>query len=401
MGWLKKIFRKSNTVVTEEHKEQNEQTEINSANRNQIERLSSHTERMSYIKENSEIIAEAFRQIEEAKVEYQAVTSYLTDMQIIDGIPKPERAAIEDAARNILNLNKERNSIRNRKYDITDIQYRLFERYEMQIPKELASLKEAESYQNDIEGDIARLDKEKQSFLNEEDEIINKQSFLKGIAKTTFVIIVFLFIIFAFLSGKSGSNMTLPFLLTVLMGMVSALYIFMEARKNSHDIKMVQLKLSKVIMLANKVAIKSVNNRNYLDYCYSKYMVDNYEQLKYRWEQYIKIKDENKRFQSNSQLLEFYNNILIKELKKYQVSDSEIWIYQPTAILDSKEMVEVRHRLNVRRQKIRERIQANKEQQEVAIKAIVSLIKSYPDIEAEAISTLKKYNIKYDMIINP
>ena len=64
--------------------------------------------------------------------------------------------------------------------------------------------------------------------------------------------------------------MTLPFLMTVLMGMTSALYIFMEARKNSHDIKMVQLKLNKVIMLANKVAIKSVYNRNYLDYCYSK-----------------------------------------------------------------------------------------------------------------------------------
>jgi hypothetical protein len=191
--------------------------------------------------------------------------------------------------------------------------------------------------------------------------------------------------------------MTLPFLLTVLMGMASALYIFMEARKNAHDVKMVQLKLNKVIMLANKVAIKSVNNRNYLDYCYSKYMVVSYEQLKKGWEQYIKIKDENKRFESNSQLLEFYNEILIKELKKYKVADSEIWIYQPTAILDSREMVEVRHRLNVRRQKLRERIEANKEQVEEAKKAIISLVKAYPDSEAEAISILKKYKIKQDV----
>ena len=54
--------------------------------------------------------------------------------------------------------------------------------------------------------------------------------------------------------------MTLPFLLTVLMGMASTLYIFMEARKNAHDIKMVQIMLNKVIVLSNKVTIKSVNN---------------------------------------------------------------------------------------------------------------------------------------------
>ena len=391
MGWLGKLFKKSNNTDMEDKADR---IQSDNSNRDQTVRLNSYTDRKVYIKENSEIIAESYRQIEEFKVEYHAVTSYLTDMQKIDRIPKLEREAIEDAARNIFNLNKERNNIRNRKYSITDTQYRLFERYEMQIPKELLSLKEAESYQGDIDGDIVRLEKEKQSFLDEEDDIINKQSFLKGIAKTTFVVIVVLFAVFAALSSTLGSNMTLPFLLTVLMGMVSALYLFMEARKNAHDIKMVQLKLNKVIMLTNKVSIKSVNNRNYLDYCYSKYMVVSYDQLKNRWEQYVKIKDENKRFESNSQLLEFYNDILIKELKKYKVTDSEIWIYQPTAILDNREMVEVRHRLNVRRQKLRERIQANKEQQDKASKAIMSLIKVYPDSEAEAISILKKYKIK-------
>lgn len=398
MGWLGKLFKKSNKKDTEDKQDR---IETNNTNRDQTVRLNSYTDRKGYIKENSEIIAECYRQIEESKVEYQAVTSYLTDMQKIDRIPKLEREAIEDAARNILNLNKERNHIRNRQYNITDIQYRLFERYEMQIPKELTSLKEAESYQNDIEGDIERLEQEKQSFIDEEDEIANKQSFLRGIAKTIFVVIVILFAIFAVLSSTTGSNMTLPFLLTVLMGMASALYIFTEARKNAYDIKMVELKLNKVIMLANKVAIKSVNNRNYLDYCYSKYMVVSYDQLKSRWEQYVKIKDENKRYESNSQLLEFYNDILIKELKKYKVTDSEIWIYQPSAILDSKEMVEVRHRLNVRRQKLRERIQANKEQEEEATSAILSLVKAYPDSEAEAIRILKKYKTKGDIILNP
>ncbi|TAH74952.1 MAG: hypothetical protein EWM47_00790 [Anaerolineaceae bacterium] len=398
MGWLGNLFKKSNNIDSD--KKQN-RIQSNTTSQNQTIQLNSYTDLKGIFKENGAIIAESYRQIEESKVEYKAVTSYLSDMEKIDRIPKLDREAIEDAARNILNLNKERNHIRNRRYDITDIQYRLFERYEMQLPKELTSLKEAESYQIDIDGDIKRLENEKQGFLDEEDDIINKQSFLRGVAKTTFIVILVLFAIFALLTSSSGSNMTLPFLLTVLMGMASALYIFMEARKNAHDIKMVQLKLNKVIMLANKVAIKSVNNRNYLEYSYSKYMVDNYEQLKSRWEQYVKIKDENRRFESNTQLLEFYNNILIKELKRYKVNDSEIWIYQPSAILDSREMVEVRHRLNVRRQKLRERIQHNKEQKDEATKAIISLIKAYPDSEVEAIRILKKYKIKQDVIINP
>lgn len=392
MGWLRNLFIKSDS--TDSRKKN-----LNKEDQRYTIRLNSNSDRLGFIKENCEIIAESYRQIEESKIEYQAVTSYLTDIQKIDMIPKSQRVILEDAARNIINLNKERNHIRNRKYDITDIQYRLFERYEMQIPKELTVIKDAENYQEDIENDIKRLEDEKLSFLDEEDEIINKQSFLKGIAITTSIVITVLFIIFAVLTTTTGSNMTLPFLLTILMGMGSALYIFMEARKNSHDIQMVRIKLNKVIMLTNKVAIKSVNNRNYLDYTYSKYMVDDYEQLKNRWEQYVKLKDENRRFQSNSKLLEFYNDILIKELKKYNVADSEIWIYQPTAILDDREMVEVRHRLNVRRQKLRERIRVNQDQKEEATKAIISLVKAYPESEPEAIRILKNYRIQQEVIL--
>ena len=392
MGWLRNLFIKSDS--TDSRKKN-----LNKEDQRYTIRLNSNSDRLGFIKENCEIIAESYRQIEESKIEYQAVTSYLTDIQKIDMIPKSQRVILEDAARNIINLNKERNHIRNTKYDITDIQYRLFERYEMQIPKELTVIKDAENYQEDIENDIKRLEDEKLSFLDEEDEIINKQSFLKGIAITTSIVITVLFIIFAVLTTTTGSNMTLPFLLTILMGMGSALYIFMEARKNSHDIQMVRIKLNKVIMLTNKVAIKSVNNRNYLDYTYSKYMVDDYEQLKNRWEQYVKLKDENRRFQSNSKLLEFYNDILIKELKKYNVADSEIWIYQPTAILDDREMVEVRHRLNVRRQKLRERIKVNQDQKEEATKAIISLVKAYPESEPEAIRILKNYRIQQEVIL--
>ncbi|CUH93467.1 hypothetical protein [Herbinix luporum] len=388
MGWLRNLFKKTDSVDTEKIHEQI-QEDI---------RSNTYVDKRGFIKENCEIIAESSRQIDEAKIEYQAVTSYLNDMQKIDLIPKEQRESLEEAARNIINLNNERKRYQNRKHNITDIQYRLFERDEMQIPKELTSIREAESYQTSIDEDIRHLEHEKQSLLEQEDDIKGKQSFLRGIAIATCAIIIVLFIIFALLSGKSGSNMTLPFLLTVLMGMASTLYIFMEARKNAHDIKMVQIMLNKVIVLSNKVTIKSVNNRNYLDYIYSKYMVDNYEQFKSRWEEYVKLKDENKRYQNNTELLEFYNEILIRELKRFHIADADIWIYQPSAIIDRKEMVEVRHRLNVRRQKLRERMEANQKQKDEAIKAITSFIIAHPQRKEEVFRILNEHHIPLDIL---
>jgi hypothetical protein len=203
-----------------------------------------------------------------------------------------------------------------------------------------------------------------------------------------------LFVIFAVLSEYSEMSFTMPFLLTVLMGMATALYIFMEARKNNRGIRLVQMKQNRQIMLMNKVKIKSVNNRNYLEYTYSKYMVMNFEELKNYWEEYVKVKDESRRYQSNTELLEFYNKELIHELKKFGITDSEIWIYQPNAILDNKEMVEVRHRLNVRRQKLRERIDLNTKLKEEAMTAIGKTVKTYPECEEETGRLLRRYRIQ-------
>jgi regulator of replication initiation timing len=84
------------------------------------------------------------------------------------------------------------------------------------------------------------------------------------------------------------------------------------------------------------------------------------------------------------------------ELKKFNILDAEIWIYQPSAILDNKEMVEVRHRLNVRRQKLRERIEANNEQRDEARRAIKQVMKGYPDCVEEAENLLRRYRIELE-----
>jgi len=381
----KKIDQKQQVVPVHEVAQAN----VKKSSRKQA----TQAELLNYIKDNCEVIAESDRQIEEAKIEYQAVTSYLTDMQKIDMVPAEQREDLEDAARNILNLTRERNKFQEKNSRLTDRQYRLFERYEMQLPRELPSLKESEEYQAKIEKDMEYLEKEKKMLAEEMEELISKQGYLKGIAITTSIVVVILFIIFALLGNYSDVNLSIPFLLTVLMGMASSLYIFMEARKNTHDMQIIQAKQKRQVMLMNKVKIKSVNNLNFLEYTYNKYMVDNYDEIKALWEEYIILKEEAKKYQTNTQMLEFYNRELIKELESIGVTDPDIWIYQPSAIIDNREMVEVRHRLNVRRQKLRERIDSIMKQKEEGLNAILSTVKANPEYTKETKQILDRYGI--------
>ncbi len=350
-------------------------------------------EQLSSLKENCELILACDRQMEEAKIEYQAVTSYLTDMQRIDMILPDQREDLEDAARKIINLTKERDKYKKKESKLSKMQYQIYERYELQIPRDLPEILESEKYQNRIEKDMGHLMREKKGLDAEQSDLMEKQAFLKGIGITTSIIILLLFIIFAFLGHYSDANLTMPFLLTVCMGMLVAFYIFREARRNLDAFHLVQQKQQREVFLMNKVKIKAVNNRNYLEYIYHKYMVDNYAQFKILWEDFVKQKDEERRYQNNTELLDFYHNELIRELKQFGIADAEIWIFQASAILDNKEMVEVRHRLNVRRQKLRERIDLNTNQKERALWEIKSLRNSYPEGKEAADQFLRRYEI--------
>lgn len=130
-----------------------------------------------------------------------------------------------------------------------------------------------------------------------------------------------------------------------------------------------------------------------MDYNYQKYMVKSYEEFYYLWELYLKTKEEEKRYRQNTELLEQYNRQLTQELKSYELTDPEIWIYQAIAIIDNKEMVEVRHRLNVRRQKLRERIDYTNKTKERSIEEIQKILDKNPEQKEDIIKLLERFGI--------
>ena len=82
----------------------------------------------------------------------------------------------------------------------------------------------------------------------------------------------------------------------------------------------------------------------------------------------------------------------MKILRKYQIKDPAIWLHQTEAILDHKEMVEIRHGLIIRRQSLRRRMDYNKDMVAGgAQKEIKELVNRYPEYGKEIIETVEKY----------
>lgn len=389
-GKIKKDKSREDVSVSKATKESASPVDIkiDMPNLNQIN-YDSSTERHKFLSNICEQILESIKQLEELKAEYQLVTSYLTDIQKIDFIPKEEREQLNDAARKILTFAKERTKYQNKTTKITDAQFKTIAKYEDIMADELKKMKDFEIYHSVINNDIKHLEGEKSYLFDQLDDVDERHESLNKMAITTSVLVLLLFAVFILLGSIYEASMQIPFFMTIIMAAVSVIYILQNTRMNKKDKKLTELKLNRAIFLLNKVKIKYINNTNALDYLYEKFNVKSYAELMFLWEQYMKAKEEEKSYRKNSELLELYNKELITELKIYGLTDPDIWIYQAAAILDEKEMVEVRHNLNVRRQKLRERIDYNNKIKENGIEQIEKLLEVKPESKEE-ISTMLK-----------
>ncbi len=357
--------------------------------------FSSKEDSNSFIQNCCERIIDASREIEEAKVEYGAVTAYLMDMQKIDMIPRKEREDLESAAREIVTLIRERDSYYNsEEIKIPIASRRIMQKYEKEMVGEIKKMYENEAYQKAIKNDLKYLEGEKGYLKYQRQEIIAKQKYLQNIAITTSILVVVLFVLIYALAKVFRADMRLPFILTIAMAAISAAYIYFEANKNRVNMILTEKKINKAIGLLNKVKIKYVNNTNYLEYTYEKYGVNSAMELEHIWQQYEAMRQKERKIRSNADKLSANNEKLIAELKKYEVEDPDIWIHQPVAIIDKKEMVEIRHRLNVRRQKLRDRIDYNNKLKMETVAKVQSVLEQKPEAKEEIMEVLRGYQIE-------
>ncbi len=351
-------------------------------------------ERTSFVTQNCQQIIETTKQLEEFSKEYQVVTSYLSDIQVIDSLPKETRTAIDESARMIVTLTRERTKYQNTSEKLTSKQLRLVETYEDTIPDEVRKINQMEIYQSALNSDLAKLEGEKSSLLYHRENLLERKRNLKRTGVFAVVLIVILLGTFLYMISRGGASYEIPLIITALISVACTVALGMEITNIRVGLITSERKVNKAIGLLNKVKIKFINNKCALDYVYEKFGINSSAQLTYYWEEYMKQKDENKKYKNNTELLNYYSEKLVKDLKQYQIRDCEVWVHQAIALLDEKELVEIRHRLNIRRQKLRDRMDYNTYTRQQSIDNIKEVLRNKPEAREEIIQVLAKYHIE-------
>jgi neutral trehalase len=117
--------------------------------------------------------------------------------------------------------------------------------------------------------------------------------------------------------------------------------------------------INRAITLSNKVKLKYVGIENAVEYTCEKFHVKNAKELEQNWEYYKEAVKEKKKYQQTSEDLDYFNGKLIRQLSSYRFYDARKWISQANAIVDSREMVEIKHEMIGRRQMLRSQIEYN------------------------------------------
>ena len=118
-------------------------------------------QRSRYITNCLEQIADASKEMNLLNGEYSLVTSYLTDMEEIEALPKEEREELDGIARRLLTLEQECEKYRGKKNRMRDSDYYHMRKQENEIQEGISKLTECERYGELVRQDLKRLDMEK------------------------------------------------------------------------------------------------------------------------------------------------------------------------------------------------------------------------------------------------
>lgn len=348
---------------------------------------------LELLKENCEQIDELRRFNENAKIEYQAVSDYLSDVQKVDRMETKERKLLNDAANKLLQLTKEKERYQKREITTSNPCFRSIRMHEGQMMDELKQMRENEDYRKLIKNDMRQLEAEKAALRYEYDSLPAKQRELKKITIVMAAIVLSLFVLFFALEQGLQQNMKLPFIMTVVMAAGIVTYVFYEAYHNRYERSALEKKLNRAIQLLNKVKIKYINNTSTLDYSYSKYNVKSSMELEYLMKEYSRAKEAERTYESNRDRFVHYRDKILDLLTFHEVQDAEIWLHQLTVLVNKEEFAEMKDSLEARKQRLVDRMNDNAKQKDQCFEHMHQVIAEKPELKDALLQLMNEYDI--------
>ena len=313
-----------------------------------------------YILDSCEQIIALTKEIEGEKTEYRIVTSYLTDIQTIEGLPEEMRQSIREAATNIEQLNAARQAYEKATYQISEEQFMLMEQEEDDIPQTIHRLLDNERYQDKVRRDKNILEAQKNQWEIEREAITGERKILKRASVLLFLLYATLLILLFVLQFMAKMDLTVGFLVLFFVGALGGAMIYFRSLYLQKQMRQATRNENQAISLLNVVCMKYVNVTKAVEYTKDKFGIHNSTELNYVWEQYTSAVREKEKFLRNNDDLEYFNGRLIRLLQRIDLYDRKIWITQTKALIDDQEMVEIKHNLVKRRQKIRAHMEENR-----------------------------------------
>ena len=320
-----------------------------------------------------EELIDASRCLEDQKSEYQLVTEYLNDIQKLEELSEEQYKPIEDSARQIAKLDSARNEYLNTERRIPDVKFSQFQEEESEMPGIIQRFQSNEAYLEAINRDLRLLEGEKMEWnILKED---SKHS-MEVLRKLSIVMFVFFFVwclLLLILSYMFEFDSQLYMLLTAFFAVIFAAFVIVHYQNAGKEIKRCEVNRNQAISLENHVKIKYVNIKNAVDYTCEKYQVKNSYELIYQYEQYQEMVKERAKFRQTSDDLIYYTDRLIRRLESLNLYDARVWLHYLGALLDRKEMSELKQRMLVRREKIWK----NMEEQRATIQELREGVEEY------------------------
>lgn len=313
-----------------------------------------------YILDSCEQIIALTKEIEGEKTEYRIVTSYLTDIQTIEGLPEEMRQSIREAATNIEQLNAARQAYEKATYQISEEQFMLMEQEEDDIPQTIHRLLDNERYQDKVRRDKNILEAQKNQWEIEREAITGERKILKRASVLLFLLYATLLILLFVLQFMAKMDLTVGFLVLFFVGALGGAMIYFRSLYLQKQMRQATRNENQAISLLNVVCMKYVNVTKAVEYTKDKFGIHNSTELNYVWEQYTSAVREKEKFLRNNDDLEYFNGRLIRLLQRIDLYDRKIWLTQTKALIDDQEMVEIKHNLVKRRQKIRAHMEENR-----------------------------------------
>lgn len=312
----------------------------------------------NYVINLCEQMIDISKDMDDVRREYDRVTAHLNDIQIVEGLEGEQKAQLVEIATQVSKLINVRNDYINAGSKISDDTFNQMQELEDEVPSIIRRLMDNEKYLDTVKRDLNRLAAEKIEWSVIKQETEDEQKELRRMSQMLLIVFGTAGGVMAVLSILLKWNF-LPIFIVAFMATLAASYVLIRMQECTTEIKQSELNINHAIALENRVKIRYVNTKNAIDYTCERFHVSDSKELTYNYEQYIEVCKERERLKQTNEDLEYFNNRLIRILRGLHLYDAKVWINYANAVIDPREMVELKHELFTRRQNLRNRIEFN------------------------------------------